>query len=97
MKQPTVKLFGNRVVNVGFDVSADTLNWTVIVGDREQSGECANRTVAVQRTLVDIYKRVTKYLGTSCELRILCESTGVYHRLLLRIARQLSMRTNLVR
>ena len=59
MKQPTVKLFGNRVVNVGFDVSADTLNWTVIVGDREQSGECANRTVAVQRTLVKIQERVT--------------------------------------
>ena len=96
MKQSTVKLFGNRVVNVGFDVSADTLNWTVIIGDREQSGECANRTVAVQRTLAEIYTRVTEYLGVSCELRILCESTGVYHRLLLRIARQLSMRTNLV-
>ena len=97
MSKSTLKLIRNEIVNVAFDVSAYTLNWTVILpDDSERHGECPNDTDGITSTLYSIQKMVDRFMGATCELRVICESTGVYHRALLRLAGQLGMRTNLV-
>lgn len=97
MSKSNLKIVRNEIVNVGFDVSADTLNWTVVLpDDSEIHGECLNTTDGITHTLQALQKRIDKFMGINCELRVICESTGVYHRALLNLAGQLGMRTNLV-
>jgi len=83
-----------RVLSVAFDVSSESLNWSLEVGETRQDGVCANETDSIRKTLTDI-KRIADKRGFS-EVRVICESTGIYHRSLLRIAGGLGMRTNLV-
>jgi transposase len=94
MNQFNVVRVPARVVNVAFDVSAETLNWTFIVDQLETSGECLNRTGEIRGTLKRIHQLVEQQAGP-CELRVICESTGVYHRSLLKVAGQLRMRTSI--
>lgn len=97
MPNNTPQIIRNEIVNVGFDVSAETLNWTVILNDdSEIHGECLNFTDDILNTLDTLQKRIDRFVGSPCELRIICESTGVYHRALLNLATQRGMRTNLV-
>jgi len=88
-----------RVLNVAFDVSSETLNWSLEVPERfddvkRVDGECINHTESIW----DELKRIKK-IGSEngfTEIRVICESTGIYHRSLLKIASGLGMRTNLV-
>jgi hypothetical protein len=83
-----------RVLSVAFDVSSESLNWSLEVGETRKDGVCANETDSIRKTLTDI-KRIADKRGFS-EVRVICESTGIYHRSLLRIAGGLGIRTNLV-
>ena len=97
MTKSNLKIVRDEIVNVGFDVSAETLNWTVLLpGDSQIDGQCLNTTDGITDTLNSLQKMVDKHMGSACELRIICESTGVYHRALLNLAGVLGMRTNLV-
>lgn len=97
MTKSTLKIVRDEIVNAGFDVSAEKLDWLVILPDEsELRGQCPNDTDGITNTLQSIQKKVDQYMGTECELRVICESTGVYHRALLNLAGQLGMRTNLV-
>lgn len=83
-----------RVLNVGFDVGKDKLNWETNANDEWFSGELLNTTdaiVEVFRKLAGLAKRFQYD-----EVRIICESTGVYHRSLLQLADQTGFRTSLV-
>lgn len=57
-------------------------------------GECNNESSDIHKTLAQIGVLARRH--GDCEIRIICESTGVYHRRLLQIAERLGMRTNLV-
>jgi transposase len=83
-----------RVLNVGFDVGKDKLNWETNANDEWFSGELLNTTdtiLEVFRKLASLAKRFQYD-----EVRIICESTGVYHRSLLQLAGQFGFRTSLV-
>lgn len=83
MPKSTLKIIRDEIANVGFDVSADTLNWTVIrPDDSELHCECMNNTDDITDTLNALQKRNDQFMGTACKLRVICESTGVYHRAL---------------
>ncbi len=72
-----------RVLNVGFDVGKDKLNWETNANDEWFSGELFNTTdtiLEVFRKLASLAKRFQYD-----EVRIICESTGVYHRSLLQL------------
>lgn len=90
----TIAKLPKRVLNVAFDVSSETLNWSVEVGDTSFDGQCENTTDSILKTLLQL-QRLAKQQGFG-ELRVICESTGIYHRSLLRIASNQGMRTNLV-
>jgi len=90
----TVAPASMRVLNVAFDVSSESLNWSIEIGETRSDGVCDNTTESIRRTLLK-FKRVAVSNGFG-EVRVICESTGVYHRNLLRTAAGLQMRTNLV-
>ncbi len=97
MTKSTLKIVRDEIVNVGFDVAAEKLDWRVILpDDSELYGVCPNTTDGITDTLQSIQKKVDTFMGVACELRIICEATGVYHQALLSLAGQLGMRTNLV-
>ena len=58
------------------------------------TGECENNSNEIRKTLEQIEALARKH--GECEIRVICESTGVYHRRLLQIAQRRDMRTNLV-
>lgn len=82
---------------VSCDVSAYTLN--LVCRELSAPGAAAeweipNRTEAITTTLLAVRERATTRGIT--ELRVVVEPTGIYHRLLLRIARSLGFATGLV-
>ena len=90
----TVTQASMRVLNVAFDVSSETLNWSIEIGETRSDGVCWNTTEAIRPDAAENQTgRSPLWIG---EVRVICESTGVYHRNLLRIAGGLAMRTNLV-
>jgi transposase len=85
-----------RILNVAFDVSSETLNWSTELGGRTINGECLNESRDIRKSLGRIMNEASVYDFHVCQIRIICESTGIYHRRLLQLARNLGMRTNLV-
>lgn len=83
-----------RIVNVAFDVGSESLHWAMQVDQDLCSGQCDNQSQEIRDTLKRIASRARKQ--GDCEIRVICESTGVYHRRLLQIAESLDMRTGLV-
>lgn len=83
-----------KIVNVAFDVGSDSLHWAMLLGQDSFSGQCENNSTDVRKTLQQIATQARKQ--GDCEIRVICESTGVYHRRLLQIAESCDMRTNLV-
>ncbi len=83
-----------RVLDVAFDVSSERLDGAYQLGNALVSVTCENETNAITQTLQSIGELAIR---EDCQhVRVLCESTGVYHRKLLEIASRLDMRTNLV-
>lgn len=83
-----------RVLNVAFDVGKDTLNWETNANDEWFSGELPNTTDAILEVNKKLFGLAKRFQYD--ELRIICESTGVYHRSLLQLASQAGFRTSLV-
>ncbi|WP_144057377.1 transposase, partial [Novipirellula maiorica] len=83
-----------RIVNVAFDVGSESLHWAMELPDQTLSGKCDNTSSDIRTTLRLISAKAAKH-GYG-ELRVICESTGIYHRRLLQLAGSLGMRTCLV-
>ena len=83
-----------KIVNVAFDVGSGSVHWAMQPGDKLIQGECENSSSEIRKTLDSIANQARNH--DDCEIRIICESTGVYHRRLLQIAQRRDMRTNLV-
>lgn len=83
-----------RVPNVGFDVGKDKLNWETNANDEWFSGELFNTT----DTILEVFRKLQALAKRFRydEVRVICESTGVYHRSLLQLADQFGFRTSLV-
>lgn len=90
----TISTVGMRVLDVAFDVSSDRLDGGYLWKSELVKLVCANETTAIRTMLLSIQELASQedYQG----IRVLCESTGIYHRGLLQIASRLGMRTNLV-
>ncbi len=87
----------NAVANICVDVGSEKLN--LICRELTRPGalaewEIENRTVPITRMLTEI-REVALSLGIK-DLRVVVEPTGIYHRLLLRIAAKLGFQTALV-
>ena len=63
-------------------------------GGKSIDGECRNESRDIRKTLGRIMNEASQY--DYHEIRVICESTGVYHRRLLQLAGSLGMRTCLV-
>lgn len=85
-----------RILNVAFDVGSESLNWSMELGGQTISGECDNHSHDIRKTLGRIMNEASVFDYHVCDIRIICESTGIYHRRLLQLASSLGMRTNLV-
>ncbi len=83
-----------RVLNVAFDVGKNILNWETEVNESTKAGEIVNSTETIVKLLGQL-QRLAKQERYD-EVRIICESTGVYHRALLQLASKAGMRTSLV-
>ena len=83
-----------RIVNVAFDVGSESLHWAMEVPGQTLSGECTNTSSDIRKTLQHIRGKASHH-GYD-EVRVICESTGIYHRRLLQLADSLGMRTCLV-
>ena len=86
----------SRILNVAFDVSSETLNWSTELCGQVINDECLNESRDIRKTLGRIMNEASVYDFHVCQIRIICESTGIYHRRLLQLADSLGMRTNLV-
>ncbi|MEZ6138896.1 MAG: hypothetical protein R3C53_28760 [Pirellulaceae bacterium] len=75
-----------RVLNVAFDVGKEKLNWETNPNDETFSGELLNTTSQIRECYQHLAKLAKRYRYD--EVRIICESTGVYHRSLLQLADQ---------
>ncbi|WP_436715896.1 transposase [Roseiconus lacunae] len=82
------------IVNVAFDVSSNSLDWAMELSSRMATGQCANSGSEIREALNAIAQQAAD--EGHQQVRVICESTGVYHRRLLQIAGQLGMLTNLV-
>ena len=85
-----------RILNVAFDVSSETLNWSTELGRYSINDQCLNDSRDIRKTLGRIMNEASQYDYHVSDIRIICESTGIYHRRLLQLASSLGMRTNLV-
>jgi transposase len=83
-----------HILNVAFDVGSDSLNWSMELGGKVINGDCCNHSRDIRKTLGRIMNQASEY--NYFDIRIICESTGIYHRRLLQIANSLGMRTSLV-
>jgi hypothetical protein len=79
------------VIDVSVDVHKYVLNFSFEAGDREYSDECANSAATVKARLHG-YHRIATAQGMD-RVRIICEPTGEYHTMLLRIARTMGFLT----
>ena len=94
---PIHALVSPSLADVAGDVGLDGLNLicsAVARPDFVATWEIENRTDAIRATLVEI-QRLAKVAGFD-GLRVIVEPTGIYHKLLLRIARQLGCQTAMV-
>ena len=87
----------SRIANVSVDVGSQTLN--IVCSALSRPGapavwEIPNRTQPILDTLGEIHRRARA--SDIAQLRVIAESTGMYHKLLFRIAAQLGFETNLV-
>ncbi|NND99238.1 MAG: transposase [Pirellulaceae bacterium] len=83
-----------RIVNVAFDVGSESLHWAMELPGLTLSDECANASADIRKTLRHISGKASQH---GCgDVRVICESTGIYHRRLLQLAGSLGMRTCLV-
>lgn len=85
-----------RTLNIAFDVGSEKLNWSMELGGKMINGECANGSRDIRQTLGRIMNEASEFGFLVPGIRIICESTGIYHRRLLQIASELGMQTNLV-
>ena len=83
-----------RVLIVAFDVSSEKLDYCYLQGGSVIAKSCLNDSISIREALSGL--QAWSQENSFHEIRVICESTGVYHRNLLQIARQLGMRTNLV-
>lgn len=84
------------MLNVAFDVSSQKLDWAMELGGKMIQGQCANDNGGIRKTLGRIINHAREYDYNASTIRIICESTGIYHRQLLQVAGSLGLRTNLV-
>ena len=91
---PNPAISASRILNVAFDVGSQSLNWSMEPGGQMINGECDNNSLAIRKTLGRIMNEASVY--DYFDIRIICESTGIYHRRLLQLAASLGMRTSLV-
>jgi transposase len=83
-------------MNICCDVGMDQIHVVCPALEPGSFGESfamENRTEAIRTALLNICTRAGAQLG---RLRVVAEPTGIYHRLLMRIARELGYRTALV-
>ena len=66
------------------------------LGGQTINGECLNDSRDIGKTLGRIMNEASELRLSCCQIRIICESTGIYHRRLLQLADSLGMRTSLV-
>ena len=85
-----------RILNVAFDVGSESLNWSAELGGRMINDQCCNDSRDIRKTLGRIMNEASQFDYHVSNIRIICESTGIYHRRLLQLASSLGMRTNLV-
>lgn len=90
--QPAIS--GSHILNVAFDVGSESLNWSMEPGGKPIHGQCPNDSRAIRKTLGRIMNQASEH--NYFDIRIICESTGIYHRRLLQLASSLGMRTSLV-
>ncbi|QDT04838.1 hypothetical protein K227x_32350 [Rubripirellula lacrimiformis] len=83
-----------RLVNVAFDVGSDSLHWAMELPGLILSDQCENTSGEIRKTLRHIRDEAAEH-GYD-EVRVICESTGVYHRRLLQLTTSMAMRTCLV-
>ncbi|MEM8672078.1 MAG: hypothetical protein AAGG48_31470 [Planctomycetota bacterium] len=83
-----------RIVNVAFDVGSESLNWAMELQDQTLQGQCANSSVEITQTLKHILEQARQ--DGDVEIRVICESTGIYHPRLVQLADTLGMRTAFV-
>lgn len=97
MKTTAVQAVPSVITNICCDVGMDKLNLVCLALSRPgavAAWEIANQTDRILEALLEIRETATAAgLG---KLRIVVEPTGVYHELLLRLARQLGFETSFV-
>ncbi|OGR05389.1 MAG: hypothetical protein A2511_00420 [Deltaproteobacteria bacterium RIFOXYD12_FULL_50_9] len=84
----------NNVVDISVDVHKHTLCFFFEIDGKEFSDTCQNRTIIIEKRLLDYHKIAVEHGRTS--LRIICEPTGQYQNSLFRTARRLGFFTNYV-
>lgn len=82
------------VLNIAFDVGSEALDWAMELAERTITGHCENCSPDIRKTLIDVSAQAKR--SGHDQVRVICESTGIYHRRLLQVAEQLGMQTNLV-
>jgi hypothetical protein len=81
-------------LNVAVDVSMDELHFRYDLVQRVIEKEIANRTVEINLMLTTVWANA-KQSGFN-DVHLVVESTSVYHKLLLRLANKMRMKTSLV-
>jgi len=88
----------NKSLDVAFDVSGESLDYSSYClterGKELWEGHLSNRAGPIKKELLELDALARKYGYNG--IRIFCESTGVYHRRLLKIARELGYQTALI-
>lgn len=85
-----------RSLNVAFDVGSQSLTWATEAGGQILRGQCGNDSRDIRQTLGRIMNEASRFDYSYDDIRIICESTGIYHRRLLELAASLGMQTALV-
>lgn len=96
-RSPIHALVSSSLADVACDVGLDGLNLicSAVAGPGfAATWEIENRTDAIRSTLIEI-QRLAEAAGYG-GLRVIVEPTGIYHKLLLRLARQLGCQTAMV-
>ena len=88
----------NKALDVAFDVSGASLDYSSYClterGKELWEGHLRNRAGPIKKELpeLDALARKHGYPG----IRVLCEATGVYHRMLLKVANELGIKTAII-
>jgi transposase len=86
-----VKVNPDHYLNVNCDVHKDELYFLAAVPGTEYTDQCANRTRVVERKLKEFAKIAHEH--GKATIRVVCEPTGEYDRVLLRTAHRLGFMT----